>query len=200
MPIELIIAITSFAFVTSVTPGPNNIMLTASGANFGFIKTIPHIVGIIVGVAVMNLSVGFGLGAIFDAMPVLQQTLKVAGSGYLIWLAYKLLNFSYVNTEQSVKGSPFTLFQALIFQFINPKAWVMVISANASFSLMGEQYWPSVALIVTIFLLVGPPSIIAWVLFGQWIRRFLTRPKFLRIFNMIMAFFTVSCVMFIWTS
>ncbi|NKB65001.1 MAG: LysE family translocator [Gammaproteobacteria bacterium] len=198
MPIELILAITSFAFVTSVTPGPNNIMLTASGANFGFVKTIPHILGIVVGVAVMNFSVGFGLGTIFEAIPVLQQILKVAGSGYLVWLALKLLSFNYVDTEQDQEGRPLTLFQALMFQFINPKAWVMVISANASFSLIGEQYWPSVALIIAIFLLVGPPSMIVWILFGQWIRQFLTRPGFLRIFNMVMAFFTVSCVIFIW--
>ncbi len=139
MPIELILAITSFAFVTSVTPGPNNIMLTASGANFGFVKTIPHILGIVVGVAVMNFSVGFGLGTIFEAIPVLQQILKVAGSGYLVWLALKLLSFNYVDTEQDQEGRPLTLFQALMFQFINPKAWVTVISANASLSLIGEH-------------------------------------------------------------
>lgn len=198
LPIELLVAIASFAFVTSATPGPNNIMLTASGANFGFVKTIPHIAGIVAGVALLNLCIGLGLGALFQQFPIFQQLLKVAGSAYLLWLAFKLLKFSYVSDSADNNKKPFSFFQALSFQSINPKAWVMVISANASFSLSGDQYWVSVWFIILVFALVGPPSIMIWAAFGQLIRRYLGNPTFLRAFNITMATLTAACVIFIW--
>ena len=102
--IELLIAISSFAFVTSVTPGPNNIMLTASGANFGFTRTLPHIAGIVFGIALMNLLIGLGLGAVFQQYPVIQQVLKIGGSAYLVWLAIKLLRFSHVENSGDSEG------------------------------------------------------------------------------------------------
>lgn len=195
---ELLLAITSFAFVTSATPGPNNIMLTASGANFGFVRTLPHIAGIVGGVAFLNLLIGLGLGAAFEQYPIVQQTLKVLGSAYLIWLSIKLLGFSYIDDEKNQSASPFSFIQAFNFQYINPKAWVMVISANASFSLTGEHYWLSVGFIILIFALVGPPSIMFWAGFGQMIRRYLQKPLFLKTFNTVMAALTAGCVVFIW--
>lgn len=195
---ELLLAIASFAFVTSATPGPNNIMLTASGANFGFLRTLPHIAGIVGGVALLNLLIGLGLGAVFEQYPIMQQSLKVAGSAYLIWLAIKLLGFSYIDDDNDHTARPFSFMQALNFQYINPKAWVMVISANASFSLTGEHYWLSVGFIILIFALVGPPSIMIWAAFGQVIRRYLVKPVFLKTFNTVMAALTAGCVVFIW--
>ena len=196
--IELLVAIATFALVTSITPGPNNIMLTASGANFGFKRTLPHIAGIVAGVAALNLCIGFGLGALFIRFPVLQETLKVLGSAYLIWLAIKLLGFQYSDNQQNGDAKPFSFWQAFIFQYVNPKAWVMVISANASFSLAGEKYWLSVSFIILVFALIGPPSIMVWAAFGQMIRRFLTQPAFLKTFNSVMAALTAGCVVFIW--
>jgi threonine/homoserine/homoserine lactone efflux protein len=198
LPIELLIAIASFAFVTSATPGPNNIMLTASGANFGFVKTLPHITGIVAGIAVMNLCIGLGLGALFQQFPVVQQVLKVAGSAYLIWLAFKLLGFSYADGQGGSGATTFSFFQALSFQAINPKAWVMVISANASFSQSDDQYWMSVGFIVLIFALIGPPSIMFWAASGQMIQRYLSNPTFLKWFNTTMAILTFACIVFIW--
>ena len=173
-------------------------MLTASGANFGFVKTIPHIAGIVAGVGLLNLCIGLGLGALFQQLPIVQQTLKVAGSAYLLWLAFKLLKFSYVSDSGDESKKPFSFFQALSFQYINPKAWVMVISANASFSLSGDQYWLSVWFIILVFALVGPPSIMIWAAFGQLIRRYLANPAFLKAFNITMATLTAACVIFIW--
>ena len=195
--IELILTVITFAFVTSVTPGPNNIMLTASGANFGFKRTLPHVAGIIIGMMFLNISVGLGLGALFTQFPVLQQTLRIAGSAYLIWLAYKLLSFSSIGNKAE-DAKPFSLFQAVAFQYINPKAWIMVISANASFSLIGDGYWWSVFMITTIYAIVGTPSIMLWAGFGQYIRRFLGQQNILRIFNISMATLTALCVVFIW--
>jgi len=195
---ELIIAIATFALVTSITPGPNNIMLTASGANFGFKRSLPHIAGIVAGVAALNLCIGLGLGALFIQFPVMQETLKILGSAYLIWLATKLLGFQYSDSQHNGDAKPFNFWQAFIFQYVNPKAWVMVISANASFSLAGEEYWLSVSAIILVFAMIGPPSIMVWAAFGQMIRRFLKRPSFLKTFNAIMAALTASCVVFIW--
>lgn len=194
---ELMLAVTTFAFVTTVTPGPNNIMLTASGVNFGYRRTLPHIMGITFGMVSMNILVGLGLGAVFVQFPLLQQILRVIGSAYLLWLAWKLLTFSALGkSEQGSK--PFTFLQAAAFQYVNPKAWVMVISANASFTLLGDGYWLSVALIVIAYMVVGFPSISMWAGFGQYIRRFLDDPRILKIFNIAMSVLTAACVVFIW--
>jgi threonine/homoserine/homoserine lactone efflux protein len=197
---EFLIAIVSFAFVVSVTPGPNNVMLTASGANFGFVRTLPHIAGIVSGIAVMNLFIGLGLGAIFQQFQVIQQILKLAGSLYLIWLALKLLKFSHVDDSGKDNRKPFSFIQALVFQFVNPKAWIMVLSANASFSHTGEFYWFSVLIIIGLFALIGSPSIMIWAFFGQIIKRFLSTPAFLKIFNLTMASLTAACILFIWNA
>ena len=198
IPVELLAALATFAFVTSATPGPNNIMLTASGANFGFIRSLPHIAGIIAGVALLNLCIGLGLGALFLQFPLMQNALKIAGSLYLIWLAIKMLGFNYGESASAGKARPFSFFQALTFQYINPKAWVMVISANASFSLAGDAYWISVGIIILVFAIIGPPSIMIWAGFGQMIRQYLKQPNFLKTFNIVMASLTLGCVVFIW--
>ncbi len=196
--IELLIAIASFALVTSVTPGPNNIMLTASGANFGFTRTLPHIAGIVFGIALMNVSIGLGLGAVFQQFPAFQKMLKIGGSAYLIWLAIKLLRFSHVENGVENRARPFSFLQAATFQCINPKAWIVVISANASFTLGGDLYWTSVGLITVLFILIGPPSVMVWTIFGQVIRHYLGNPAFLKGFNATMATLTAMCIFFIW--
>ena len=173
-------------------------MLTASGANFGFKRTLPHIVGIVAGVAALNLCIGLGLGAVFTQLPIMQNILKVSGSAYLIWLAIKLLGFQYGDDNHNNKTKPFSFWQAFIFQYINPKAWLMAISANASFSLTGDDYWPSVWLIILIFGLAGPPAIMVWTGFGQLIRHALKKPRVLKAFNIFMAALTAGCVVFIW--
>jgi len=197
LPIELMLATALFALITSITPGPNNIMLTASGANFGFKRTLPHVAGIICGMMLLNISVGVGLGALFTQFPVIQQVLRIAGSAYLLYLAYKLLLFSSFGKTAS-NAKPFSIFEATAFQAINPKAWVMVISANASFSLVGDMYWWSVLMIVVLYFVIGIPSIMLWAGFGQFMRRFLGQPKILRLFNITMATLTALCVVFIW--
>jgi threonine/homoserine/homoserine lactone efflux protein len=102
-------------------------MLTASGANFGFTRTLPHIAGIVFGIALMNLLIGLGLGAVFQQYPVIQKVLKIGGSAYLVWLAVKLLRFSHAENSADSEGRPFSFLQAASFQYINPKAWVMVL-------------------------------------------------------------------------
>ncbi|RVU85808.1 LysE family translocator [Leucothrix sargassi] len=197
LPIELMLATALFALITSITPGPNNIMLTASGANFGFKRTLPHVAGIICGMMVLNISVGVGLGTLFTQFPVIQQVLRVAGSAYLLYLAYKLLTFTSLD-KADANAKPFSLWEAAAFQAINPKAWVMVISANASFSLVGDMYWWSVVMIVLLYVVMGLPSIMMWAGFGQFMRRYLGQPNILRTFNISMATLTALCIVFIW--
>lgn len=195
---EILLAIASFAFVTSITPGPNNVMLTASGANFGFVRTLPHIAGIVVGFILLIVGVGLGLGELFLQFPLMHQLLKIIGSAYLMWLAYKLLNFSYTEDENGGKGKPFTFFQAFIFQYVNPKAWIIAISANSTFGLPGDQYLFSVGVVGLVFVLVNPFSIMVWAGFGHMIRRYLKQAAFLKAFNILMASLTAACVLIIW--
>ena len=192
-------ALATFAFVITITPGPNNIMLTASGLSFGFVRTIPHIFGIAFGVALMHIGIGLGLGVLFTSFAIVQYALRFLGSLYLLFLAYKMLSFvpSSKNPD-SAQGQPFTLLQAAAFQMVNPKAWVLVISANASFSLSGSHYWPSIALIVITFMVIGLPSIMTWAAFGHGIRNWLDDERALKWFNRILSAATALCVVFIW--
>ncbi|MEM7195354.1 MAG: LysE family translocator [Pseudomonadota bacterium] len=196
---DLVIAISLFALVTSITPGPNNIMLTASGANFGFMASMPHMLGIVLGVACMNIAVGLGLGVVFETWPVLQLMLKWLGSAYMLWLAMTLLNFQTRNgSDTTTRGRPLSIVQGALFQLVNPKAWVMVLSANASFGQPGSSYFVSVAAIVLIFIVVGYMSIMPWTAFGHSIRNLLQGAGFLFGFNLTMCALTAACIVFIW--
>ena len=124
MTYELLIGLIGFAVASSITPGPNNLMLMASGANFGFRRTIPHMVGISLGHAFMVMLVGLGLGKLFDTYPVAQTVLQVLSTGYLLYLAWKIANAAPPQ-EGVARGKPFTFFQAAAFQWVNPKAWYM---------------------------------------------------------------------------
>jgi threonine/homoserine/homoserine lactone efflux protein len=185
MTIDLFVALVLFAFVMSVTPGPNNVMLLASGVNYGFLRSIPHMLGISAGVMFMVLVVGLGLGQVFKLYPVLYQVLRYAGGLYMLWLAWKIANSSPIGNETAA-GSPMTFVQAVLFQWVNPKAWVMAISAIATYTPGTGSLWPLVVVAAS-FGVVNFPTISIWALFGTVLRSLLTEPKFLRIFNITMA-------------
>ena len=128
MTFSVIVALAAFAFVTTVTPGPNNLMLLASGANFGFKKTLPHMVGIVVGLSALTLVVGGGLMTLFEAYPILNTWLSILSAAYLLWLAWKIATAAPLKANDG-KGKPMTLLQAAAFQWVNPKAWAMGLSA-----------------------------------------------------------------------
>ena len=124
------LALSAFAFVTSITPGPNNLMLLASGMNYGFARTVPHMLGISVGFGVMCLAVGFGLHELFTRHPVVYEVMKWAGVAYLLYLAWRIATAGVVSDAKgSARGKPLTLWEAAAFQWINPKAWAMAVSA-----------------------------------------------------------------------
>jgi len=176
----------TYSFVMSITPGPNNVMLTASGATFGFRRTIPHILGISVGFGVELLAVCAGLGAIFNRWPSLQTVLRWVGAAYLLYLGIKMLSSSGAANSRS-NARPVTFFEAAVFQFLNPKAWVMTITAATLFLPHELGVLAAGAYMLFIMVVMNMPCIAVWALFGSSLRRFLERPASRLGFNAAMA-------------
>ena len=174
-----------FIFVSSITPGPNNVMLTASGANFGYQRSVPHMLGITVGAAVMLLLVGAGLGALFAQVPQLYKVLQWVGAAYLIWLAWKIATSGQAG-KADAKPRPFSFLQAAAFQWVNPKAWLMSVGVVAAYT-SPQAYWPSLVVGALVMLVVNYPCISVWTLFGTVIGRWLQSPRAMQWFNWSMA-------------
>ena len=189
MTAQLLLAFVLFAFATAGTPGPNNMMLLASGANFGFRRTAPQILGISAGLGVMVAAMGLGLGGVFRAFPVLHDGLKWVGGGYMLWLAWKIATAKGIS-DKSAGARPMTFLQAAGFQWVNPKAWAMALTAATTY--MPDGSTAAVFLVAGTFMLVGAPCSAAWAGFGQGMRRFLDRPPVLRAFNLTMAALLVA--------
>jgi threonine/homoserine/homoserine lactone efflux protein len=192
MSVELLGALPAgilFALVTSITPGPNNTMLLASGVNFGFKRTVPHIFGISAGVVLLMLSVGFGLGAIFQRVPLLYTVLETASVLYLLYLAWKIGTSGEVRVRDGERR-PMRFHEALIFQWINPKAWMMVLTAATTIHLSAD-FNINASIMAAVFYVIGLPCICLWVAFGTAVRRWLTKPGWLRAFNITMALLLV---------
>jgi threonine/homoserine/homoserine lactone efflux protein len=185
MPFDLFAALVGFAFVSSVTPGPNNMMLLASGVNFGFRRTVPHMLGIAVGFASLLLGVGFGLGGLLAAIPALHTALKLAGGAYLLYLAWRIAS-SRTLDEAGDASRPMSVLEAAAFQWINPKAWVMAVTAMAIYT-SPEAPVLSVLLVAGAFALVNLPSVSVWAGFGMALRGWLSDPVRLRWFNLAMG-------------
>ena len=176
----------TYSLVMSITPGPNNVMLTASGANFGFRRTVPHLLGISLGVAVELLLVCAGLGALFTRWPYFQTVLSWVGAAYLIFMGWKLLRSRGLSPNVA-EAEPITFWQATLFQFLNPKAWVMTLTAAALFLPAEWGVIRGSAYVVCMMVLVNLPSIAVWALFGSSMRRFLEQPSRRAMFNGAMA-------------
>ena len=184
MTLELITAFAGYCFVSSITPGPNNLMLMASGANFGFLRTIPHMLGVGLGFVLMVVLVGIGLAQIFDLYPITHTILKVGSVGYLLYLAWKIANAAPVNAKGS-NGTPMTFLQAAAFQWVNPKAWTMAVTAVTVYA--PDTNLATLLLVAAIFGAVNLPAVSSWTLLGQQMARILTNPTRLRLFNWTMA-------------
>ncbi|MBE0694603.1 MAG: LysE family translocator, partial [Aquamicrobium sp.] len=180
-------------FVTSITPGPNNFMLMASGVNFGFRRTIPHMLGIGVGFLSLLLGVGFGLGAVLGAYPALHMALKIAGGAYLLYLAWRIAMARSMGDGKAGEGAarPMTFLQAAAFQWVNPKAWVMAVTAMAVYT-SPQAPFLSVVLVAVAFAVVNVPSVSAWAGFGVALRGFLADPVRLKWFNIAMGLLLVA--------
>jgi threonine/homoserine/homoserine lactone efflux protein len=175
----------TYSFVMSITPGPNNVMLTASGATFGFRRTIPHMLGISVGFGIELLAVCAGLGAIFTRWPELQTVLRWVGALYLLYLGVRMLGSGPANGGASTR--PVTFLEAAVFQFLNPKAWVMTITAASIFLPHDLGVPAAAAYMLGVMVVMNLPCIAVWALFGSSLRRFLERPASRMGFNAAMA-------------
>ncbi len=180
MSIDLILGLVAYAFASSITPGPNNLMLMASGANFGVRRTLPHALGVALGFVLMCFVIGVALVPVFDRFPVIYDVMKVASVAFLIWLAWKIANAA-PPADTPDKARPLTFLQAAAFQWVNPKAVGMAITTITAYTY--ENSALAVALAAGIFGLVNLPSVGTWVLIGTQLRRLLTNQTRLRAFN-----------------
>jgi len=186
MSYQFFAALISFAAATAWTPGPNNLMLLASGVNFGFIRTIPHLAGVNLGFPVMIVLVGLGVGGVFTAMPQLYTVLKVVGIAYMLWLAWKIANAGPMTKEAAAASRPMRFHEAMLFQWVNPKAWAMALTGAAIYT-VPTSYFLSLVAIAGTFLVVNLPGAFAWIAFGVGLRQLLQDAKRVRIFNWTMA-------------
>ena len=179
-----------FALVSSITPGPNNVMLASSGLNFGFRRSVPHLLGVNLGFTLMIFLVGVGLGSVFQQTPALYTVLKYAGAAYLLYLAWKIANSGPME-EGEARGKPFTFLQAAAFQWVNPKAWVMAVGVVATYTPQ-NGFFANLVIATIVCGVVNLPSIGIWVTFGTALRRVLHRPAAIRAFNVGMALLLVA--------
>ena len=185
MSIENLLALAVFAFVTSVSPGPSNVMLMTSGANFGFGRTLPQVLGITVGFTSLLLGVGLGLGALFQAWPPLSVGLKIGGAAYLLYLAWRIALSRSIGAGQA-SARPLTFMESALFQWINPKAWIVALASVAVY-VDAAAPWISLGWMCLVFALVNLPSVSLWAGFGVALRVFRAQPGRLKWFNIGMG-------------
>jgi len=193
MPLDIFLALVAFSCVMAFTPGPNNILLAASGVNFGFSRSIPHMVGVTLGFVLLLVACGAGLGVVFAAVPALQIALKMAGAAYMLWLAWKVATAHLADADNGGPARPFTFLQAVAFQWVNPKAVVASLSAIALYVRPGHA-WSDFVVIVAVLAVCTALSVSTWTGFGVGLRRFLRDPLHARIFNTAMALLLVASI------
>jgi len=191
LSLDLLLGFALFALVTSITPGPNNTMLLASGVNFGFNRTIPHMLGITCGFFVLVVAVGFGLGAVFQTYPLLYTLLRYVGAAYLLYLAWKIAHSGPVSESEKGESKPISYLGAAAFQWVNPKAWIMAIGAISTYTPM-QGYFTNVIVIAAVFALINLPSVSVWAGCGTLLRNVLKDRRWLRLFNWGMALLLVA--------
>ncbi|WP_283711090.1 LysE family translocator [Pseudoalteromonas prydzensis] len=194
MNIELLSALALFALVSSITPGPNNFMLMSSGANFGFKRTVPHMLGVALGFVLMLVLVGLGVMQLFDLFPISYQVLKVLCVSYLFYLAYKIATSHAPDSSSKAEAKPFTFVQAALFQWVNPKAWTMALSAISIYA--PSKTFNAILLVGLVFGLINLPCVSSWTLLGQKLQNYLNDPRRLRLFNITMALLLITSVLF----
>ena len=187
-----LISLSLFMFVTSCSPGPNNIVASYSGFNFGVLKTIPHMLGVIFGFTTLVSLTNFGLINIFQKFPIIQEILKYAGSIFLIYLAYKI-SFSKNSSENSAKN-PVKFIETFFFQFINPKSVIVSVIMVSTYVHDGKNFLIYSFWVIGVAFLFAVISIIFWTLLGKCLRRFASNEKFIKRFNYVMSFLLLTCI------
>ena len=187
-----ILSLSLFMLVTSCSPGPNNIMASYSGFNFGLAKTVPHMCGVIFGFTTLVIIMNFGLINIFKKFSILQETLKYTGSIFLIYLAYKIA-FSKTKSDETSKN-PVKFIETFFFQLLNPKAVIVSIIMVSTYVEKGENFINYSTWVIGVAFFFACFSIMFWTLLGKFLRKFATNEKFIKLFNYVMSFLLVSCI------
>jgi threonine/homoserine/homoserine lactone efflux protein len=185
---SLLISVAVFSFVTSVTPGPNNTFLLSSGANFGLKRSVPYLNGIMAGLAGMMIALGAGLGVIFTTLPAVYQVLKWLGFAYIVWLAFLIVKST--SKSENAQAQYIGFIKATTFQFVNPKAWIVVGSFMAAYVPVGSGL-AATAFICLVFLVFTYPGALLWAVAGQVLKTWLSQPTRRRVFNIVSAILLV---------
>lgn len=191
MTFDLFIALFIFGFIAAFTPGPNNTMLLATGINFGVRRAWPHILGIAIGFPFMIACIGFGLRRIFEIYPLIYVALKYLGAAYMVWLAWKIAISKPSGDDGVVKAEPITFLQACAFQWVNPKGWIMAVTALSAYT-VAAQYTVGVLAVVGTFVFMGFASALTWVLFGAGLKHILDDDRYFRMINIGLALALVA--------
>ncbi len=194
---ELIFGLIVFYFTMFVTPGPNNVMLTISGIKFGFKKTIPHLLGIPLGHFFQISLVSFGLGKIFQQYPIIQNTLKYIGCLYLFYLSYRMFGSIKITEIKDPKARPLKFYEASLFQFLNPKAWIVALTAVSVFFPSNENFYIAVLFVTLIAPIVCLPCISVWAIFGSAIRIFISNKKVKYLIEIVMSLLLIATAIMI---
>jgi threonine/homoserine/homoserine lactone efflux protein len=192
---DSLLALVAFAFATLWTPGPNNILLANSGATYGFNRSIPHLTGVASGFPFMLFCVAVGLGELFRAEPTLREGLRYVGAAVMLWIAWKLASAGRAKAEGG-RGRPWRFYEAVAFQWINPKAWSMAIGIASAY-MTGARPALEAASIAAVFVLIGMGSAAGWTGFGAALRRFLSTDARLRAFNIAMGGLVAASAIYI---
>ena len=180
-----ILSIALFFFVTAYTPGPNNVVASYSGFNFGIIKTIPHILGVIIGFTSLVFFLTIGLINIFKLFPIIQEIIRYLGTLFLIYLAYKIA--SSTASQETKKDNPVKFIETFLFQYLNPKGVMVAIIVVSTYVELGENYLNYATQVIFLALLFSSTSITLWTFIGKFLRKFATNDKFIKYFNYVMS-------------
>ena len=188
---ELLFAAGAFILASTLTPGPNNTMLMASGVNFGLRRTLRHLAGVQIGFGILLLAVGAGLHAVMAQFPEFYDVLRLAGAGYMLVIAWKLATAQSASADLQRPTHPMGFWAAVAFQWVNPKAWVMAVTFMSTYP-PAHASLLQIAPLVLLFVALGSPCSAVWAGFGSAMRNFLQEPKRLRVFNITMALALVA--------
>lgn len=195
MTFDAILPLALFAVAAICTPGPNNMMLASSGATFGFRRTVPHALGVALGLPVMLFAIALGLGEVFRLNPFLRETLRWVGAALLLYIAWRIATSGRAKSGEAAR-TPFTFLQAAGFQWVNPKAWSMCIGVSAAY-IVGAQPVVEAVVAAVVFACVGLVSAHTWSAFGSALRKALSSDARLRIFNVMMGAGVAACAIYL---
>ncbi len=194
MTLDTMLALTGFAFVMSISPGPSNFLLLASGVNFGFRRSVPLVLGISLGFLTMVFFVGLGIGQVLQSNPTVYALLKLVCAGYVLWLASRIARSRSISPAEHARAAePISFIEAALFQLVNPKAWAVALVVTVSYT-QPSSYLASLILMILVFAAVNLPSISFWAVFGVALRRFLDDSRKIRAFNIAMALLLVGSI------